>query len=487
MELFDNISPAWISIVKLAYFLTMLVIIVLVMLENRSPLKAIPWILVLLLLPGIGIVFYIFFGQNLRKEKIIARKGLKNQDMLTSVAHSQSHKLAEGEMDENPEFEKNKKLVQLLLNNSSSIVTVGNKVKILNNGRETFDAIMTALKNAKKFIHIEFYIFNLDSIGKQILDILKEKARGDVEVRFLVDDVGSWELKKDFFDDLKEFGIEAYSFLQVRFPTFTSKVNYRNHRKIVVVDGEIGFVGGLNVANRYIEGYPSYGTWRDMHLQIKGDAVNALQIVFLTDWFFVSQKDIAEQYYFPPKQPDGDKIMQIVASGPDTDWPGIMMGFYQAISLAQKYIYITTPYFMPAETVLLALKAAALGGVDVRILIPEKSDAYFTALCSRSYIKEMLVADVKFYFYQPGFLHSKMMVVDDQICTIGTTNMDFRSFEQNFEVNAFIYNEDTAREARGYFMDDLMESRRINLMEWRKRSLWQKTKESFARLFSPLL
>ena len=487
MDFIDSISPTLITIVKVAYFFSMLVIIVLIMQENRSPLKAISWMLVLMLLPGLGIILYIFFGQNLRKEKIIARKGLKNHDLITAIAHSQSHKLAEGEMNEHPELGTNMRLVQLLLNNSSSIVTIGNRVKVLNNGRQTFDAIIDALKKAEKFIHLEFYIFDLDNIGNQILQILKEKAKAGVEVRFLVDDVGSWELKKDFFEKLKNDGIEAYSFLQVRFPTFTAKVNYRNHRKIVVVDGEIGFVGGLNVADRYIEGNPNYGIWRDMHLQVQGDAVNALQSVFLIDWFFVSQKDIAEQYYFPPKEPIGDKVMQVVASGPDTDWPGIMMGLYQAISMAQKYVYITTPYFMPTESVLLALKAAALGGVDVRILIPEKSDAYFTALCTKSYIKEMIESEVKFYFYQPGFLHSKMMVIDDEICIIGTANMDFRSFEQNFEVNAFIYNQDTAKEVREYFMEDLMESHKVILEQWRKRPLWAKTKESFARLFSPLL
>ncbi len=487
MEFLETISPALITLIKIAYVFTILVVIILVMLENRSPLKAISWILVLLLLPGIGIVFYIFFGQNLRKEKIIARKGLKNHDLLSSIAHAQSHKLAEGSLSDHQELGKNKKLVQLFLNNSSSIVTVGNSVKVLNNGKATFTAIIKAIQKAKKFIHLEFYIFDNDKIGNQILDILKEKAKQGIEVRFIVDDVGSWELKQDFFDNLKTYGIEAYSFLQVRFPTFTSKVNYRNHRKIVVVDGVVGFVGGLNVANRYIEGHPSYGIWRDMHLEINGDAVNALQSAFLIDWFFVSQNDIAEEYYFPPKQPEGDKIMQIVTSGPDTDWPGIMMGLYQAISMAQDYVYITTPYFMPSESVLLALKAAALGGVDVRIMIPEKSDAYFTALCTKSYIKEMLLSGVKFYFYQPGFLHSKMMVMDDQMCTIGTTNMDFRSFEQNFEVNAFIYNAETAIEVKGYFLDDLAKSEIINIKEWRKRPVWQKTKESFARLFSPLL
>ncbi|MCU4177011.1 cardiolipin synthase [Carboxylicivirga sp. N1Y90] len=487
MEFLDNLSPYLIMGLKLAYVFTILVVIVLIMLENRSPLKAISWILVLLLLPGLGIIFYIFFGQNLRKEKIIRRKGLKNHDLITSIAHSQSHKLADGSLGDNKELGRNKKLVQLFLNNSSSIVTIGNTVKVLNNGKATFEAIIAAIKKAEKFIHLEFYIFEDDLIGNQILDVLKEKARGGVEVRLIVDDVGSWELKKPFYKNLQSYGIEIYSFLRVRFPLFTSKVNYRNHRKIVVVDGEIGFVGGLNVANRYIDGHPSYGIWRDMHLEVKGDAVNALQSAFLIDWYFVSQNDIAEEFYFPPKLPEGDKIMQIVTSGPDTDWPGIMMGYYQAISMAQDYVYITTPYFMPGETVLLALKSAALGGVDVRIMIPEKSDAYFTALCTKSYIREMTVSGVKFYFYQKGFLHSKMMVVDDQVCTVGTTNMDFRSFEQNFEVNAFMYSEETSKELKGYFMEDLKESRLINLKEWRKRPLWQKTKESFARLFSPLL
>lgn len=487
MALFEGISPMVISMLKVAYGITMMVIVILVMLENRSPLKAISWILVLLLLPGVGIVFYVFFGQNLRKQKIIARKGLKNHDLLSSIAHAQNHKLALGNMDETHDTKDCKKLIQLFLNNSSSILTIGNKVDILNNGNETFKAIINALKNAKKFIHLQYYIFADDKLGNQVVEILKERAANGVEVRMIVDDVGSWELSRSFFNKLKKNGIEVYSFLQVRFPSLTAKVNYRNHRKILVVDGEVGFLGGINIADRYLHGHPDYGIWRDMHLQITGDAVNALQSVFFTDWYFVSQKDIANEFYFPPKIPEGDKMVQIVTSGPDSDWPGIMMGFHQAISSAGKYVYITTPYFMPGESILMALKSSALGGVDVRIIIPEKSDAYFTALCTKSYITEMINSGVKFYFYQPGFLHSKMMVIDDKACTIGSANMDFRSFEQNFEVNAFIYDEGKAREVKAYFMDDLNESELITLDKWIKRSKWEKTKESFARLFSPLL
>ncbi|WP_430815780.1 cardiolipin synthase [Carboxylicivirga sp. RSCT41] len=487
MDFIDSIPPLVVNIVKVAYVFAMLAIVFIVMLENRSPLKAIPWMLVLLFVPVLGVVFFVFFGQNLRKEKIIRRKGLKNHDLIREIAHSQSYKLAEGSMDDMPRMENNKKLIQLFLNNSSSILTIGNEVDVLNNGEATFSAIIDALRRARHSIHLQYYIFDLDEIGNQVLDILKEKASQGIEIRMIVDDVGSWELKRSFFKEMNSYGIEAYSFLTVRFPTLTSKVNYRNHRKLVIVDGEIGFLGGLNVADRYIKGNPSYGTWRDMHLRIGGDAVNALQSVFFVDWYFVSQKDIADTKYFPHKKPAGDKLVQIVASGPDSDWPGIMMGYYQAISNAKKYVYITTPYFMPGESVLMALKASAMGGVDVRIIIPEKSDAYFTALCTKSYVKEMLIAGVKFYFYKPGFLHSKMMVVDDEVCTIGTTNMDFRSFEQNYEVNAFIYDEQKAKEVKGYFMSDLNESYLIDLTEWRKRPYWQKAKESFARLFSPAL
>lgn len=488
MEVMDNsIWPLVFNIVKVAYVFAMIFIVLLVMLENRSPLKAIPWILVLLFVPVLGVVLYAFFGQNLRKEKIIRRKGLKNHDLISKIAHSQSYKLAEGSMDDMSKLSKNKKLIQLLLTNSSSILTIGNQVDVLNNGDETFNTIINAIEGAKKSIHLQYYIFDNDGIGRRIVDILKDKAKEGVEVRMIVDDVGSWELKRSFFKELQSYGIEIFSFLQVRFPLFTSKVNYRNHRKIVVVDGEIGFLGGLNVADRYIKGNPTYGIWRDMHLRIIGDAVNALQSVFFIDWFFVSQQDLADAKYFPPKEPEGDKLVQIVTSGPDSDWPGIMMAYYQAISNAKDYVYITTPYFMPGDSILMALKAAAMSGVDVRIIIPEKSDAYFTALCTKSYIKEMLLSGVKFYFYQPGFLHSKMMVVDDSISTIGTTNMDFRSFEQNFEVNAFIYDEQKATEVKGYFMDDLSLSNQIHYEQWKKRSRRQKAKESFARLFSPLL
>ena len=470
-----------------AYAITILVVVVLIMLENRSPLKTITWILVLMLLPGIGVVFYIFFGQNLRKEKIIARKGLKNDDLLVSMAHAQISRMGDGSLIENARINNKKHIIQLLLNNSNSVVTIGNKLKILNNGAETFDAILSALEQAQSFIHIEYYIFANDNIGGQIINILKQKAAQGLEVRMIVDDVGSWELKQPFFDDLIAAGIQVESFLQVRFPKFTSRVNYRNHRKILIVDGLVGFVGGINVADRYINGDASYGIWRDMHMKIEGDAVNTLQMVFLSDWYFVRQIELAEMKYFPPKNPVGDSLVQITSSGPDSDWPAIMMGIFHAIASAHNYVYIATPYFMPGETVLMALKSAALGGIDVRILIPQQSDAWFTRLCSYSYVKELLEADIKVYFYTKGFLHSKMMVVDDVLSTLGSANIDFRSFEQNFEINAFMFDENIAREMKDIYLDDLNDAIEIEYEQWKGRPLKQKMQESFARLFSPLL
>lgn len=470
-----------------AYAITILVVVVLIMLENRSPLKTITWILVLMLLPGIGVVFYIFFGQNLRKEKIIARKGLKNDDLLVSMAHAQISRMGDGSLIENARINNKKHIIQLLLNNSNSVVTIGNKLKILNNGAETFDAILSALEQAQSFIHIEYYIFANDNIGGQIINILKQKAAQGLEVRMIVDDVGSWELKQPFFDDLIAAGIQVESFLQVRFPKFTSRVNYRNHRKILIVDGLVGFIGGINVADRYITGDASYGIWRDMHMKVVGDAVNTLQMVFLSDWYFVRQEELAATKYFPPKNPVGDSLVQITASGPDSDWPGIMMGIFHAIASAQDHVYIATPYFMPGETVLMALKSAALGGVDVRILIPEKSDAWFTRLCSYSYVKELLEAGIKVYFYTKGFLHSKMMVVDGVLSTLGSANIDFRSFEQNFEINAFIFDENIALQMRQIFHADLEDAMEINSDNWKTRPSKQKMQESFARLFSPLL
>ncbi len=478
-----------IPVILIGYAISILVVVVLIVLENRSPLKTISWVLVLLLLPGLGFLLYIFFGQNFRKEKIIARKGLRNHYRLNYLAHSQIQQLTDGELNSDQVKIDTTGTVRLLLNNCSAIVTSSNDISFFHRGRDKFKALIRELEKAKRFIHLEYYIFAEDNIGNTIKNILKKKASQGVEVRLIVDDVGSWELKQSFFKEMEQAGVEAYSFLKVRFPLLTSKVNYRNHRKIVVIDGETGFIGGYNIADRYKDGEKSkYGIWRDTHIMIKGDAVNSLQSVFLTDWYFVSQTELSETKYFPaPKPAKRGKIMQIAASGPDSDWAGIMMGIFQVITSARDYLYIATPYFMPNESVLVALKVSALSGVDVRVIIPERSDAMIALYCSKSYIREMLEAGVQIYFYKKGFLHCKTMVADDKTSIVGSANMDFRSFEQNFEVSAFIYDEETALELKKTFLKDQADSEIVLLPEWMDRSYIEKAKESFARLFSPLL
>jgi cardiolipin synthase len=483
----ENLSSLIYVVLISAYAISVLMVVGVMILENRSPLKSLSWILVLLLMPGIGIVLYIFFGQNLRKEKIIRRKGIKSHDYMSSVAHAQTRQFRERDWFTDEILREKGQIIHLQLNNSNSVVTTGNKVTLLNNGKDKFKELIEELNKAKSFIHLQYYIFAIDTIGNTIKEILLRKAKEGVEVRMIVDDVGCWELKNDYYNELREAGIEIYPFLKVRFPLFTSKINYRNHRKIVVIDGYVGFVGGINVADRYIDGDPSYGIWRDTHIKVEGDAVNSLQYIFSLDWYFVSQVELAFKKYFPVKEAKGKIPVQVCPSGPDTDWPGIMMGFFKIITSAKKYIYVATPYFMPNESILMALKTAAMSGVDVRIIIPEKSDAYITKLSTLSYLREMMEAGVKIYFYQKGFIHSKVIVSDDMVSSIGSANMDFRSFEQNFEVTAFVYDRDFSKQVKQTFMEDFSNSKRLLIKEWKKRPIRQKARESFARLLSPLL
>ncbi len=483
----ENLDSVIYAFLITSYLISILVIIGVMILENRSPLKSLSWILVLLLLPLFGVILYIFFGQNLRKQKIIRRKGLKNHDYINNIANDQTKDLSQFYGLNDDILKEKERIIQLQLQNSNSIMTAGNKIELLNNGKEKFNVLFDELKKAKRFIHLQYYIIDKDEVGNALKDILIQKVKEGVEVRVIVDDVGSWEIKNKDFKRLREAGIQIYPFLKVRFPALTSKLNYRNHRKIVVIDGLVGFLGGINVADRYIHGSPEYGIWRDTHLKIEGDAVNSMQTIFSIDWYFVSQEELADKKFYPVKEPKGNKLVQICPSGPDTDWPGIMMGYFKIITTAKRYVYITTPYFMPNESVLMALKTAAMGGVDVRVIIPEKSDAYITKLSSMSYLKEMMLSGVKFYFYQKGFIHSKVIVSDDMVSCVGSANMDFRSFEQNFEVTALVYDKDFANEVRVTFEEDFANSKQVILEEWKKRPLKQKTKESLARLLSPLL
>jgi cardiolipin synthase A/B len=475
------------SVFSLIFLVTAIPVAILIILEKRSPFKTAAWVLALILLPVFGVIFYLFFGQEYRKKKLFSRKGLKSLNRYRKLSFRQLRQFEQSLQKLSPKVREKENIIRLLLKNSNALLTTGNKLKILNNADETFRAIFAAIENAEHHIHLEYYIIDDDNIGNRLKSLLIEKSRQGVEVRIIVDDVGSWGLKHKFLNRLRQNGIEIYSFMEVRFPRLTSRVNYRNHRKIVVVDGKIGFTGGINFADRYLKGVKDIGPWRDTHLQIEGDAVNCLQVVFAADWYFVVHENLTGKKYFPQLMETPETPVQISASGPDSDWDSIGQAFFTAISSAKSKIYIASPYLMPPVEIIYALKTAALSNVDVRILMPEKSDSVIPHWSSFSYIEELVEAGVRVFFYQNGFIHSKYIIVDEVFSTVGTTNFDFRSLETNFEVNAFIYEEKFTAELEKQFKANLQNSREIKLVEWRQRKWHFKLRESLAHLVSPLM
>ena len=487
MAILFDIWKAMPSLVTILYFLTVVFIAILIILENRNPVKTISWILVLVLLPIAGIVIYLFFGQEYRKTKMYSRKGLKDLEKLRNLTLEQIGNLPNNRFQISERLYSKKRLMNLLLSNSNAILTNNNKVQVLKNADETFPEIFRSIEQAKHHIHLEFYIVEDDSIGNYLRELLILKAREGVEVRFIYDDVGSWELKRKFIRSMSDAGVKVDCFMRVRFPNLTSKVNYRNHRKILVVDGDTAFVGGLNFADRYQNGVPGIGKWRDTHLKVTGGAATVLQIIFMADWYFVSKEILKGEKYFRPFEVGTGKLIQIVASGPDSDWEGISQAYFAAIATATEFVYISTPYLMPPSDIMTALKTSALGGIDVRIIVPGLSDAITSKWGTNSYIEELLDAGVKMYFYKAGFIHSKVIVVDGIISSIGTANLDFRSLETNFEVNAMIYDEETAQILTDQFLEDQEKSSEVVLEEWINRPRLNKIKESFARILSPML
>ena len=387
---------------------------------------------------------------------------------------------------ENELLKKYPPLISFFYKASHSFPFTDNGLTLYSDGSSMLLALFKEIGQAKHHIHLEFYIFEDDSLGRLLRDLLIDKVKQGVSVRLLYDDVGCWNVPQSYFNEMRRNGIEVSPFLKVRFPQFTSKVNYRNHRKLTVIDGSVAFIGGMNIANRYYKGV-AWGKWRDTHLRIEGKAVYGVQTIFLTDWYITTKKLLTDECYFPSVKKSGHASVQVVTSEPIGKWRNILQGLLQIIASARKYIYIETPYLLPTDTLLIALQTASLSGVDVRIIIPKHSDSKFIQWASFSYVESLLAAGVKIYFYTAGFLHSKMWVVDDSLVSIGSSNLDFRSLEHNFEANAFIYNEAFAKEVKELFLKDQKESIRVQRKEWKKRSTLQKVAESVVRLLAPLL
>lgn len=480
----------WFQTALLAlYLLTVLATIVTIIREKRDPVKSLAWIAVIALVPLVGMAVYVLFGRNWRKRKMFSRKEILDEKWIETIAGQQFSRLSDPTLvhDAPPEIENNAGTIRLMLGNSRALLAVHNRVKVLQNGKATFNSLYETLKGAVHSIHLEYYIFENDRIGRQVEKIIAKKAREGVEVRLIYDGVGTLWTEGSIFRRLRRAGVQVECFMPVAFPWLTSRVNYRNHRKIAVIDGCVAYTGGINIAERYLVG-TRLGRWRDIHLKIEGEAVKMLQSVFITDWHFVRPREqLRADDYFRDTDITDVCPVQIAVSGPDSDWSAIMQAFFSAIMKARSHIYISTPYFTPNQALLTAIKVAALSGVDVRLLIPGRSDSQVAYWATRSYVQELLEAGIKVYMYQGGFNHSKLVIIDGEFSSVGSANMDVRSFEDNFELSALIYDCTIAAELEAGFEADLRTSHRVVLAEWEARSDWNGAMESLARLLSPLL
>lgn len=466
-------------------------IIVVVVSENRNPVKTLAWVTVLLVLPMAGIILYLFFGRSIKNKRMISRR---NRRRLARQAPARKLKPTRFGLSQDAE-----KLMQLTRSISGSWHYQGGDVEVFTDGREKFERLFADIDAAKRFVNIQYYIIEDDNLGTRLKEHLIAAARRGVKVRVIYDHVGSFKTRKAFFKELRSAGVEAYPFFRLRFPLLGSHINWRNHRKLCVIDGVAGYIGGMNVADRYIDGGENFKGWRDTHLRITGPAVGALQYSFAVDWNFMGRELIEEK---PAEEPDvaadAQKsapvgasahlpFMQLLTSGPTSQWTNIAMLFTRAIAGAKQRVYIQTPYFLPTDGLLKALQTAALAGVDVRLMLPIRADSKMMTMASFSYISQCLSSGIKVYLYNAGMLHAKVVLVDDEFVSVGSTNFDFRSFEYNFEANLQVYSREFNSRMADIFQEDMESCLRVLPTEWRKRPFLKKAQESIIRLLAPIL
>ncbi|MFP5110939.1 cardiolipin synthase [Bacillaceae bacterium C204] len=481
----EQLASGIFGILSVLVTLSVIFISFVIFFENRHPTQTITWLVVLGSFPLVGFIFYLLFGRNYRKEKMFRKKYFLDKQAFLTV-----------EGDEDP---RNDEKISLLGEHQGKLFTLAQKLgnspisfdtatKILTNGEETFQHIIEQLKRARHHIHLEYYIVRHDHIGQEIKNILIEKVRQGVRVRFLYDAVGSWQLSNSYINELKNEGIEMVTFGPVKLPFLNNKFNFRNHRKMIIIDGSIGFVGGLNIGDEYLGRNKHIGFWRDTHLMLRGEAVRTLQLIFLQDWYYMTNHSFLTAEYLSPQNDDESHGgVQLIAGGPDNEWSVIKNIFFSMIASAEKSVWIASPYFIPDEDIFSAIKVAALSGIDVRLLVPNKPDKRIVFHASRSYFPELLDAGVKVYEYQRGFMHSKIVIVDHELASIGTSNMDMRSFHLNFEVNAFLFRTKSTQKLVEEYLNDLEFSKQLDKATFHDRHLGFKVLESTARLLSPLL
>lgn len=472
-----------------AFILNLIFAFTIIFMERRSAGSVWAWLLVLVLIPILGFIIYLFIGRQIQRDHIFS---LDEDDKIgiEMIVSEQLEALKNDDFSKgNHQIVKFKDMVQMLLYNNAAFLTTDNEIKIFTDGKEKFDSLLKDIDEATDYIHIQYYIFRNDSLGELILNALEQKLEQGVEVKMLYDDMGSRGLSLKDFKSFRKNGGQVEAFFPSKLPLVNLRMNNRNHRKIVIIDGHIGYVGGFNVGEEYLGKKKKFGYWRDTHLRIVGDAVNALQLRFMLDWNSQATRDNLKyaDRYFPDVDSGGTIGVQIASSGPDETWEQIKYGYLKMIASAKQSIHIQSPYFIPDQSFLDAIKIAALGGVDVSIMIPNKPDHPFVYWATYNNVASLLDAGVNIFHYNNGFLHSKTLVIDDEVASVGTTNMDHRSFTLNFEINAFIYDTHIAKELRFAFEKDLEVSYRLTKEIYEQRSLWIKFKEGISRLLSPIL
>ena len=465
---------------KQVFVLTIILGTILVIIsENRNPVKTIAWCVVLAFMPVIGLLLYILFGMDNRHRRLIKEDDLSRLKGITEII--------QGEDISSDIPAQYKPLAGMLHKMNRAYPLSGNKVEIITDFQTMSDRLIADIGSARQHINMLFFKFEDDEVGRRIADALIKKAEEGVQVRLIYDDAGNLMVPRRFYKKLRKHGLQVRGFIKIFLPILSRDYNSRNHRKVVVIDGKVGYMGGMNIAQRYAEGL-KWGIWRDTQIRIMGPAVSELQTSFLTDWKFTKGDTPDLGLMYPYNAPCGNTLMQIVTGGPMDKWNAMMQAYMTAIVSARSYAYLQSPYFIPPEPIMKVLQNAALSGVDVRVMIPYRGDkGVLPPWASRSYIKEALNAGISMYLYRKGYMHAKTLVIDDSLVTIGSTNLDFRGFEQDFEINAFMYDENLARQQHDLFIEDQKDAELIDPLEWDKRPLLDKAKESAARIFSQVL
>ena len=460
-----------------------------IFLERKKPSSSWAWLLVLFFLPFVGFFLYLLLGRQLRKKHLFRWDGQKNIGIDKLISY-QIEAIQKDQLEFRTEhMKKYNHQIYMNLTTNNAVLTQDNAVEIFDDGVDKFEALIQDTLNAKNHIHIQYYIFKLDNLGQRIANALIKKAKQGVKVRVLFDEMGSRGVRKRHFKELIDAGGEVEVFFPSILPLINPRLNFRNHRKIVVLDGRIGYIGGFNVGDEYLGLSDRFGYWRDTHLRIEGSALHPLQTRFILDWNQASSKhDISyDERYFPIIPQKGNAALQIISSGPDTEWEVIKNNYLRLITNAQKYVYIQSPYFIPDESFFDAVRLATLSGVDVRIMIPNKPDHMFVYWATYSYVGQLVQAGAKVFHYEKGFIHAKMIVADDEVASVGTANIDVRSFSLNFEVNALIYNSELAHRLAEIFERDILDCSELTREIYENRSNLIKFKESISRLLSPIL